>query len=97
MLSTVAVSRRTPDDALPDGDSPSESFGSPESLGSRESLALPGSLVRLDLELLGFHLVVTCFAAYAAAQLGVGAWRGVVVGLVAYTVALLRHPPGRRS
>lgn len=29
--------------------------------------------------------------------LGVGAWRGVVVGPVAYLLAVLRHPEGSRS
>ncbi|WP_135825126.1 hypothetical protein [Halorussus ruber] len=53
--------------------------------------------VRLDLELLGIHLVVTCLAVYAAADLGVSAWRGVVAGLVAYLVTLLRHPGDRSA
>lgn len=60
--------------------------------GAAEILGVP-----VDLELLGIHLVVTCLAVYVAAELGVGAWRGAVVGLVAYLVALLRHPAGSSS
>ncbi|NHN61548.1 MULTISPECIES: hypothetical protein [Halorussus] len=48
--------------------------------------------VPVDFELLGIHLLLPCLATYAAAEFGVGAWRGAVVGLAASAVALLRHP-----
>ncbi|WP_135854031.1 hypothetical protein [Halorussus salinus] len=76
------MTRRTPDDSLT----------VPDALSS-----LGRELLALDLELLGVHLVATCVAVYFAVRFDVGAWRGFVVGLVAYLVALLRHPERSRS